>query len=349
MRGLTLLALCVALAGLAALAACAHPAPRPPSGPAVSRAAAPARERVRLLYTSQGAANAPLWLAQEGGHFLANGLDVDLTFVSGSATATQALLAGEGELVAQGGAATVAAALNGADTLLVATTHGSFIYAIAGAPGLAGLDALRGGTLGLTRFGTTMDYAARLALHQAGLEPGADVAIVQTGGNAETLAALGSGAIQAALVSEAYGFELRQQGYPWLLDLADPPIEYPHHALATTRGFVAERPDTVRRVLRAVLQGMGQFVRQPERAKQVLASHSQLADPATLELIWQAHATKHLKRVPYTAPTAVQRVLDELATRDDRAATAAPESFYDNRFVRELDDSGFIAKVYQSS
>jgi hypothetical protein len=97
----------------------------------------PARERVRLIYTSQGATQVPIWLAQEGGHFLANGLAVELTYVSGSANAAQALVAGEAEIVAQGGSATVAAALNGADTLLVATTHGTFTHALAGAPNLA--------------------------------------------------------------------------------------------------------------------------------------------------------------------------------------------------------------------
>src|SRR4051794_33106588 len=109
-----------ALAGLVLLAACASPSPRAGGGLAPGRPAPAPRERVRLIYTSQGATQVPIWLAQEGGHFLANGLDVELTYVSGSTTATQALLAGEAEVVAQGGSATVAAALNGADTLLVA-------------------------------------------------------------------------------------------------------------------------------------------------------------------------------------------------------------------------------------
>jgi ABC-type nitrate/sulfonate/bicarbonate transport system substrate-binding protein len=346
MNGRQALAVGAALVGLVVLAACASPAPRAAGGVAPARAAPPPRERVRLIYTSQGPTQVPILLAQEGGHFLANALDVDLTFVAGSATATQALLAGEADLVAQSGGATVSAALNGGDTLLVATTHGTFTHALAGAPTLAGVDALRGGVVGVARYGTTADFAARFALQQAGLEPGVDVTLIATGGNAETLAALRSGALQAALVSDGFGFELQRLGYPRLLDLADLGVEYSHSGLATTRAYADERPQAVRRVLRAVLQGMGQFVREPATAKRVLARHSQLADPAALDHAWEAHATKYLKRVPYTTPGGMRLVLDELAARQENARTANPEEFYDNRFVAELDASGFLATLY---
>jgi ABC-type nitrate/sulfonate/bicarbonate transport system substrate-binding protein len=198
----------------------------------------------------------------------------------------------------------------------------------------------------VTRYGTTGDFAARYVLQQAGLQPGVDVTLVQTGGNAEMLGALRSGAIQAALVPDVLGFELQRLGYPRLLDLADLQVEYSHSGLATTRTYVTGQPQTVRRVVRAVLQGMGQFVREPVAAKRVLARHSPLTDQATLDYAWEAHATKFLKRVPYTTPGAMRLVLDELAARQDNARTAAPEAFYDNRFVAELEASGFLATLY---
>jgi ABC-type nitrate/sulfonate/bicarbonate transport system substrate-binding protein len=186
----------------------------------------------------------------------------------------------------------------------------------------------------VTRFGTTSDFAARYVLQQHGLEPGADVPLIQTGGNAETFAALQSGAIHAAMVADVFGFELRRLGYPWLVDLGDLTVEYSHNGLATTRGYLDERPETPRRLLRAVVQAMGQFVRDPAMAKRVLARYSQIDDPDTLEYAWQAHTTKYLKRVPYTTPAAIRLVLEELAPRSERARTANPHDFYDNRYVR---------------
>jgi NitT/TauT family transport system substrate-binding protein len=346
MDGRHALVLGAALVSLATLVGCGSPVPRASSSVPAARAAVPARERVRVIYTSQGPTQVPVWLAQEGGHFLANGLDVDLTYVSGSTTATQALLAGEAEMVVQGGGATVSAALSGGDTLLVATTHGTFAHALAGAPTLASVEGLRGGTVGVTRFGTTAEFAARYALQQAGLEPGVDVTLVQTGGSAETLVGLQRGAIGAALVPDVLGFELQRVGYPRLLDLADLQVEYSYSGIATTRAYTVERSQVVRRVLRAVSQGMGQFVREPATAKRVLARNSSLSDPATLDYAWEAHATKYLKRIPYTTSAAVRLVLDELAARQETARTASPEAFYDNQFVAELEASGFLATLY---
>jgi hypothetical protein len=53
-----------------------------------------------------------------------------------------------------------------------------------------------------------------------------------------------------------------------------------------------------------------------------------------------------VKRIPYTSSSAVQLALEELAITDETARTADPEQFYDNRFVRELDDAGFFKALY---
>jgi hypothetical protein len=39
-------------------------------------------------------------------------------------------------------------------------------------------------------------------------------------------------------------------------------------------------------------------------------------------------------------------VLDLLAITEPQAATVRPEDYIDNRFVREMDESGFIQQLY---
>lgn len=326
-------------------AACLAPSPTSPAAPAVPSPAT-ARDRLRAIYTSQAAVHAPVWLAQDGGHFLANGLEVELTFVSGTTTAAQALLAGEAQFAAQPGSAAVATALMGGDTLLVATTHGTFVFVLAAVPEVTAVADLAGLALGVSRFGTSARFAARWALQRAGLELGTDVGLVLLGSYAETLAALEAGQVQAALVSDLAGVDLRRRGYPWLLDLGALDVEYSHHGLTVTRTFLGERPDQARRFVRAVVQAMGQFVQDPAVAKRVLGRYTREHDPEVLDAVWQMHATRHLRRAPYTTPAAVQLLLEELAPRYSRALTADPDEFYDNTLVRELDESGFLASVY---
>jgi hypothetical protein len=45
----------------------------------------------------------------------------------------------------------------------------------------------------------------------------------------------------------------------------------------------------------------------------------------------------------------LQTVLDLLAEENPKAKSAKPEDFVDNRFIKELDDSGYIDSLYKSS
>jgi hypothetical protein len=44
---------------------------------------------------------------------------------------------------------------------------------------------------------------------------------------------------------------------------------------------------------------------------------------------------------PYASPQGVRAVLQFLAPKQPKAATASPEEFYDNSFLRRIEDSGF--------
>jgi hypothetical protein len=78
----------------------------------------------------------------------------------------------------------------------------------------------------------------------------------------------------------------------------------------------------------------------------VVARYSQVTMPDVLAAAWEAHARKYTKRIPYTTSSAVQMTLEELALADARAQTASPEAFYDNHFVRELDQAQFFTALY---
>ena len=53
-----------------------------------------------------------------------------------------------------------------------------------------------------------------------------------------------------------------------------------------------------------------------------------------------------LARVPYPTIGGIRFILDQIAARDARAKNVNPESFMDVRFVKQLDESGFIQRLY---
>jgi hypothetical protein len=50
--------------------------------------------------------------------------------------------------------------------------------------------------------------------------------------------------------------------------------------------------------------------------------------------------------VPYPTIKGIQLVLDEIGVRTPKAKGLAPESFIDVSYLKELDQSGFIKKLY---
>ncbi len=52
-------------------------------------------------------------------------------------------------------------------------------------------------------------------------------------------------------------------------------------------------------------------------------------------------------RKQYPSLAGIKTVLDAMAHEEPRAKEARPEDFVDIRFVRELDDNGFIDNLYK--
>jgi NitT/TauT family transport system substrate-binding protein len=338
------------LGALALGVACAPAAQAPAAAPAPSVGATPTTvsvERLRVAYASTGLTQAYTWVAQDAGYFREEGLDVDLQYVPGSNVASQALLAGEVQFLAGGGSTAIGAALGGADTVILATMVGTFVISIMGLPEVAPTaEGVRGSTMAVTRIGSTSDFVARYWLRRVGVEPVIEIPIVQTGGNAEQAAALVSGAAQMVSVTDLFGLELQRQGFRELADTGELGAEYIYSGVTTTRGYQTAHDDVARRYVRAAVRGQGRFVADRALGVELVGKYSKLDDADVLGRAWERHTTKYIKRIPYTTPAAVQMALDELALTNDRARAADPEQFYDNRYVRELDDAGVFATLY---
>jgi ABC-type nitrate/sulfonate/bicarbonate transport system substrate-binding protein len=93
-----------------------------------------------------------------------------------------ALIAGEVQFLQISGGTTASAALGGADVMVVGTTLDALVQNLMARPEIDRPEQLKGKSVGITRFGTSIDVGARLALRHFGLVPEKEVAIVQVGG-----------------------------------------------------------------------------------------------------------------------------------------------------------------------
>jgi hypothetical protein len=53
-----------------------------------------------------------------------------------------------------------------------------------------------------------------------------------------------------------------------------------------------------------------------------------------------------MARVPYPALKGVETILEDLAPKNPKARSADPKSFVEARFLRELEESGFVSRLY---
>jgi ABC-type nitrate/sulfonate/bicarbonate transport system substrate-binding protein len=287
-----------------------------------------------------------LMMARDLGLFRTQDLDVDLVFFDSGTEGVQALVGGRVPIGAVGASAVVNAGLAGADAVLIAGFVNRLTYSLVVVPEIATPADLKGKAIGVNRFGSSNDFAARLALTRLGLQPDRDVTLLQLGSAAARLAALQSRGIQGAILEPASLTVSRRLGFPELVDFSRLDVRYPLEGVAVSRSFARERPETVRRFLRGLVLGIHAFRTRPDDARQCIRTYLKVEDPEVLATVY-GYYSRLAEQKPYVPLEGVRVILDEVALRNPQARAAKPEDFVDTRLLKEIDDSGFIDRLYR--
>jgi NitT/TauT family transport system substrate-binding protein len=305
-----------------------------------------AQTRLKVAYPTTIGAMSVLWVTKEARLFEKYGLDVELIYIAGSSMVAQAMLAKEIPLSEIAIPAVIQADLGGADMVMLTGPNHKPGQKIMAKSEIKVVDALKGRKIGISRFGTSDDFLLRYALTQWNLRADRDVAMIQLGGAPEILAGLSSGSVDAGLLSSPLHLRAVKLGFSLLADLSNSGIDYQGAGAVSTRSFVRENPDTIRRYVRAYVEGLHRFKTDKSFSLKVLAKYTRVAETETLEETYQHYAIKVMPRVPYPTTKGIQTVLDEIGTRNPKAKTLPAASFTDVSFLTELEQSGFIKSLY---
>lgn len=287
----------------------------------------------------------PAWMAKEAGLFRKNGLDVQIVYFRGGTITAMALVARETPISQVSGPPIVSAVLKGADAVVIAGGNVVSEYWLMSRPEIKTAEQLKGGSLAIATFGGQADAISRIALQRLGLTPGKDVAIVQIGTVPERLSALDKGRVQAAMLNPPDNVMAQKRGFFSLMNVRLP---YQGVGVSTTRAFIRENPDVVRRYVRSQVEAVHRIKTDREFGIKVLAKYLASSDKEILEQTYDDIRSDD-KLAPKQYPTleGIKNILDPLAETDPKAKAAKPEDFVDMRFIKELDDSGFIDELYK--
>jgi NitT/TauT family transport system substrate-binding protein len=247
------------------------------------------------------------------------------------------------------GAAIMQSNLRGADTVMIAGVVNTLTFQLYTDKSMSRPDHFKGKTVGVTRFGSSTDFAMRYALEKYGLDANKDVTILQLGNVPALLSALEAGKIQGAMLSAPTTLRAKKLGYPMLADLQMLGLEYQHTGIATTRSLIKSKPELVRDFMRAYVEGIHYAKTHRGETLEILAKYLRTDDREILDDTYDSIALNLVPEKPYPTLKGIQIILRELGIKDPNARSAKPEQFVDLTFIKELDSSGFIDRLYKST
>jgi ABC-type nitrate/sulfonate/bicarbonate transport system substrate-binding protein len=305
-----------------------------------------AKDRLAIGYSSASGVFAGLWVAQEGRLFEKYDIDSHLVLIASGSLMVQAMLGGELPIAGAAGSAAVDASLGGADIVMFGSMVKVPAFYIMALPEIKTIDDLRGKAVGVTRFGSSTDFTMRYVLRKQGLEPGRDVTLIQTGDLFAAAAMLRTRAIVAAPFSSPANLRAEEAGARVLMNMGKAGVYFPHDAFMARRSFINANNDLVRRFLKAYSEAVYRLFTDQELSRRAIGKYARATDVRTLDTVYQ-YAVDYVDKIPYNTREGVQEVLNQAAIRNPKAKEARPESFYDDRFVKELDGHGFYKQLWK--
>jgi NitT/TauT family transport system substrate-binding protein len=300
--------------------------------------------RMHVGYTSVGGKRAPLWIAKDENIFSKYGLDVDLVYIPGAATAVPALLSKDLEILA-GSAATTLQAMSQGAKLVIFGTFGPTPYILFTRPEIKTPAQLKGATIGINRTGSSDYYALRRALQKLGLAPDRDVKIVTSGDATVRWSALDKGLIQGTLTSESTMLRRPIQANP-LVELIKLGIEDHGSALVTTREFMTTQTQIVDRFVRAFVEAIALGRTNSQVSKRVFARNLRESNEIYLDFLHRTYVLGSIPKVPVYPADVLKHFIADLGEDAPKVRTLSVTDILDNSLIRRLQDEGFIDRLY---
>ena len=305
--------------------------------------AAAAPTTIRVGYPQLNGGQTPLWNIAEHKLDQKYGLDIKPVYIPGGVRLTQSAISGAVDIAMTGGAA-VNAMLSGADFIYVGMPVPTYAFSLYARAEIKEVADLRGKVLGVITKGASSDHASIAMLRQYKMTQ-QDMKVLYFSRQEDALAALNQGIVSAAIHSAPTTLMARRLGFKEIVNIGALKLPYPFMGLAVRRAAVQQTPEIVRGFLKAFLAGVRVAIEQPELSKRAAGKYLATKDQEIIEEAYRSFAPLFPK-VPYVTDDAMRSALS--VTDHPKAASADPKMFYDNRFLQELETSGFVKELYGS-
>lgn len=299
-------------------------------------------------YATIGQGAGPMIVTERAGLFAKHGLQVETRLMHGATGVVRGLMDGEiqfGNLAAP--SLLRAGLVEGAD--LVFLTGGINQQFLMGRPGIRERRQLAGGRVGLVGDSGLNDVLVYFVVDQLKKDGVENLHLVPLpGGGREGLARMMRGECDAIVITPPEAIEAKREGCHFLVDFSDYGLNYALGGIAARRRTIEEHEPTARAFVAAYLEGMHRYRTDRAFTVQVQQEYSGLSDRSIAEETYDI-TRPGMPDVPYPVVRALRTALEVMSRELPPAATADPLRFVDDRFIKELDQSGFISSLYETA
>jgi ABC-type nitrate/sulfonate/bicarbonate transport system substrate-binding protein len=305
-------------------------------------------DTLNVSYASVTGSRIPLWIAKDAGLFEKNGLYVNLVVIAAGTAAIGALASGDVEILGAPGSTTMVSAAKGLPFAIIGT-FGPSAWKLAAHPSITAVEQLRGKTVGISRPGTTVEFATKRALLKLGLTPGKDVNILATGlaESNKRLLVVQQGKIDATLVSPDNLYEAEQKGLKVsvLADLKDLGIYTSASDLSAKRDFLKNQRQRARGFMMAFCEAIALGRANKNLALASFRKHMRENDPRRLDNLYKNYVIDFLPTKPFPMEDVIQTEMENLTATVPEFRGKKAADFVDKTILTDLDREGFFTQL----
>ena len=296
----------------------------------------------------------PHLVALDNGLFDKYGLDITLRPFSRDAAESHGVPAdvldtipeGEWDMSVGGGAPGMISRANSShpsDDVVIATTDHVLHWHVVARDGIETIEDLKGKRIGISSYSACAGIVLQILADRMGWDVEKDF-IVLSGDYSVT--PLKNGWVDAFIAYDVPLSQAYMAGYrPMDIDMRSWNEPYPCNGLSTSRSWAHSHKETVMRYLKALTEAISLMKKDKTYAFRSMAKWYGFKDVEQQQVIYNGAAD--MPRKPYPAVDGIKRVMELDMYQTGAVQRFTVEDFYDDSFMKELDESGFIDALYE--
>jgi len=247
-------------------------------------------KKVRFSTTGVSISELPFKVAQLKGFWREEGLDVEAILIRG-AVGMQALLGGSVDYTSASGS-TIAAAVRGLPVKLVFISSSKPQFELVSQPQIKSVQELKGKIVGISSRGGSNDLMMQIILQKNGLAPNKDVTTLIVGAQEETVIALRTGRIAAALLTPPRNFMLQRDGFNRIAYSGDYMPTFANGGIGVTDEKIKTNPAEVLAFVKATIKALQYSMKNRAETVKIMPGYLGIKDATMIEQLYDLYLAR---------------------------------------------------------